>query len=215
MCSAGAGVILTGDANEFYIRYREQLKRDGVMSLELFSLVFPCHQIDDQGRYWNGSGLLWHMFNGPFDQLLWKDTGELCLLRNTVYGSKRLAPLGSSKPPQTVNQNIRTNVKGLPPLPLKVRPEVKDIYAGCTLMGAWLHAITKPLVDGTLLLVGFGPTCAAYKHFKDCKIKGCVYQRECDVLLLDAKGDPGPGILVAEATNCAMDIRVLHNTLDR
>jgi hypothetical protein len=29
-----------------------------------------------------------------------------------VYGSKRLAPLGSSKPPQTVNQNIRTNVKG-------------------------------------------------------------------------------------------------------
>jgi hypothetical protein len=131
-----------------------------------------------------------------------------------VHGSKRLATLGASAPAGTTNQNLWTYLYNESPPTPKNRPEAKYIYASWILMGAWLHVLNKQSVDGTILLVGIGPGCAAYEHFKKCGIKGCVRQDVCDVLLVDANGKPGPGILVAEATEHLKNIRILHNTLD-
>jgi hypothetical protein len=194
----------TKQSQWFILGYYEQL-RDGNTPRGSLNAMFPHNPAV--------SGILWHIYPCPLNQLDRQDGGNAYLERRTEFASKRLVFQGGNKPPPPTNQNIAINIQKQPLPTPKNKTAVKHVYAALSITGVWLHAINKPIVDGTLLIVGIGPGCAAHQYFRSSGVKGCVRQSECDILVVNANGQPGPGILVAEATDDCEKIRILHDTL--
>ena len=182
-------LLLPPESNEIFRKYYEDVLRDPETSENTLHTLFS-------------NELLWHIFLGDVSDLNKEKSGATHIRRNTLYGDNPIGFLRTGRRSMTTSQCIAANINNQPIERNRARETpLYHLYAAKNIKRAWLHTITKlPLVGtfhNTFLCVGIGPNCPAYKHFGPFGVIDCDRQSECDVILLDANGDPGPGILVA------------------
>jgi hypothetical protein len=157
-----------------------------------------------------GAPMYWHCSDVPYSMLS-KQHGCVFIERRSPRGGKRLVHQGNNMP--KLSFNLEYNLEKKARLtPKEKAPQVMEVFAASTFPDAWSHVVHKPFAERTMLVVGFNPNCAAYKYMRK---SDHAYLRtdKCDILLANADGSPGPGVFVAEATDGAVLLRVLVNTL--